>query len=160
MPTEIERKFLVVSDAWRGAALGPAVALRQGYLAPGGPGAASVRVRLAEDAAWLTVKGRGLLARLEFEYPIPVEHARAMVAAGLCGAPLVEKRRTRVAHAGLVWEVDEFAGHLSGLVLAEVELAAADQPVPLPPWVGAEVTRDARYRNAALARAPGPPPAA
>lgn len=157
MPTEIERKFLVVSEGWREAALGPAVPIRQGYLAPGGAAAASVRVRLAGEQAFLTVKGPGLLTRAEFEYAIPADHARAMFEAGLCPPPLIEKRRTRVGHAGLVWEVDAFAGHLAGLVLAEVELRVADQAVPLPPWVGAEVTGDPRYQNAALARAPRPP---
>lgn len=157
MPTEIERKFLVVSDAWRAAALGPALPIRQGYLAAGGATAASVRLRLAGEQAFLTVKGPGLLARAEFEYPVPAAHARAMFEAGLCPPPLIEKRRTRVGHAGLVWEVDEFAGHLAGLVLAEVELAAQDQAVPLPSWAGAEVTGDPRYQNAALARAPRPP---
>lgn len=157
MPIEIERKFLVVSEAWRAAALGPPLTLQQGYLAPGGAAAASVRLRLAGEEAFLTVKGPGLLARAEFEYPIPAAHARAMFAAGLCPPPLIEKRRTRVAHENLVWEMDEFGGHLAGLVLAEVELAAADQAVPLPAWVGDEVTTDPRYQNAVLARAPGPP---
>lgn len=156
MAIEIERKFLVTSDAWRGAALDDGRAIRQGYLAPGGPDAASVRVRLIGGEARLTVKGPGLLERAEFEYPIPIGDAQAMFEAGLC-APLVEKRRTRVAHGGLVWEVDVFAGHLAGLVVAEVELASAGQVVSLPGWVGREVTGDPRYQNSALARAKAPP---
>lgn len=157
MATEIERKFLVTSDAWRAAAEGPPVAMHQGYLAPGGPGAATVRIRIAGPRAMLTVKGPGLLSRLEFEYPVPVEDAEAMFAAGLCAPPLIEKERSRVPHAGLVWEVDVFGGHLAGLVLAEVELDRPDRPLELPAWVGQEVTGDPRYQNATLARAPGPP---
>lgn len=156
MPLEIERKFLVTSDGWRTAALDAGVPIRQGYLAPGGADAPSVRVRLIGGEARLTVKSPGLLVRAEFEYPIPVADAAAMFDTGLC-APLVEKRRTRVAHDGLVWEVDVFAGHLAGLVLAEVELSAADQALRLPGWVGQEVTGDPRYQNSALARAAGPP---
>jgi CYTH domain-containing protein len=157
MPLEIERKFLVRDDGWRAAALGPAMAIRQGYLAAGGEAAPSVRVRIVGDAGVLTVKGPGTLARLEFEYPIPLRHADAMFEAGLCAPPLIEKRRTRVGHAGLVWEIDEFAGCLAGLVLAEVELPSADHALTLPPWAGREVTGDPRYLNATLARANGPP---
>ena len=156
MPTEIERKFLVTGDGWRAAALGPGRRLRQGYLAPGGGAAPVVRVRLADQAGFLTIKGPGLLSRAEYEYPIPAAEAAAMLDM-LCPPPVIEKTRTRVAHGGLVWEVDEFAGHLAGLVLAEVELPAADHSVDLPDWVGAEVTHDARYQNNSLARAAGPP---
>ncbi|TDH62660.1 CYTH domain-containing protein [Dankookia rubra] len=162
MPTEIERKFLVAGDGWRATALGPGLRLRQGYLPNGGaPEAPVVRVRLAGKDGFLTIKGPGLLSRAEFEYPIPAEDAEAMLAA-LCIPPVLEKTRTRVAHGGLVWEVDVFAGHLAGLVLAEVELASADQPFARPGWAGQEVTGDGRYQNNALARAaamPGPGPA-
>jgi CYTH domain-containing protein len=157
MPTEIERKFLVNHDGWRQAALGPGRRLRQGYLPNGGAAETPVvRVRLVEEAGFLTIKGPGLLTRAEFEYPIPAEDAAAMLAT-LCVPPILEKTRTRVAHDGLVWEVDEFAGHLAGLVLAEVELAAADQPLALPDWAGREVTGDPRYLNNRLARAGAPP---
>jgi CYTH domain-containing protein len=115
-----------------------------------------VRVRLAEGRGVLTIKGPGLLSRAEYEYPIPALDAAAMLDT-LCPPPVIEKTRTRVAHGGLVWEVDEFAGHLAGLVLAEVELPAADHPLELPGWAGAEVTEDARYQNNSLARAAGPP---
>lgn len=157
MAVEIERKFLVRSDAWRAAALDSGVPIRQGYLACSGPAAPSVRVRLAGPRAMLTIKGPGLLARQEFEYPIPPIDAQAMLDGGLCTGRIIEKLRTRVAHAGLVWEVDVFGGHLAGLVLAEVELSASDQAVALPDWVGAEVSRDGRYQNGALARAEGCP---
>ncbi len=155
MPVEIERKFLVVSDAWRSAA-GPGEAIRQGYLtAPSHPRGVTVRVRRQGPAAWLTVKGPGSLARAEFEVPIPPEDADAMLDS-LCG-PAVEKTRHPVPHAGHLWTVDVFAGRLAGLVLAEVELAdPADSPAP-PPWAGAEVTTDVRYRNNALAEAEAPP---
>jgi CYTH domain-containing protein len=155
MGIEMERKFLVVGNGWRTAALGPAVPLRQGYLT-GGADTPVVRVRLAGEAAFLTIKGPGLRARAEYEYPIPPEDAAAMLET-LCAPPVIEKTRSRVGHAGLVWEVDVFAGQLAGLVLAEVELDSADQRVELPGWVGREVTDDPRYQNAALARAAGPP---
>ncbi len=150
MAEEIERKFHVVSEAWR--ALGEPVLLRQGYL--GDDPERVVRVRLAGDHAWLTIKGisRGP-SRREYEYPIPVADARALLNE-LCLRPLIEKRRTRVPHAGLVWEVDEFLGDNAGLIIAEVELTTADQQVALPPWIGEEVTGDPRYYNSNLLKNP------
>lgn len=156
VPTEIERKFLVTGDGWRRVALGPGQRLRQGYLAPGGAAAPMVRVRLAGDAAFLTVKGPGLLERAEYEYPIPAADAAAMLDT-LCPPPVIGKVRSRVAHGGLLWEVDEFEDHLAGLVLAEVELPSADHPCVPPSWAGREVTGDPRYQNNNLARAAGPP---
>jgi adenylate cyclase len=150
MPVEIERKFLVAHDGWR-----PLVRsrqrLQQGYLSRG-PGT-TVRIRRAGFAAFLTVKGAGGIARAEFEYEIPVSDADAMLA-DLCREPLIEKTRHEVCHAGLLWQVDEFHGINEGLVVAEVELRAADQPVQLPDWVGREVTSDAAYRNSELSRRP------
>jgi CYTH domain-containing protein len=152
VPVEIERKFLVAGDGWREG--GPSGGrCCQGYLADGATAAATVRVRRADPAAYLTVKGPGGhdggLARPEYEYPIPVDDAEAMLA-NLCRRPLIAKTRHAVAHAGRVRHVDVFEGGNAGLVLAEVELARADALVELPPWVGAEVTADPRYRNSAM----------
>jgi adenylate cyclase len=151
MPVEIERKFLVVHDGWKPLARSRQ-RFRQGYLTRG-PGT-TVRVRLAGQSAFLTVKGDGRIARSEFEYAIPAAHAEEMLA-GLCEPPMIEKTRHEVWHAGLLWQVDEFHGGNEGLVLAEVELGAADQPVELPGWVGREVTGDMAYRNSELSRRRG-----
>jgi adenylate cyclase len=148
MAIEIERKFLVIDDGWRSAACS-CQCYRQGYLAHSSRGA--VRVRLAGDVAYITVKGNRIgISRPEFEYPIPVDDAEAMLQA-LCKKPLLEKTRHRVPHEGLIWEVDVYCGAADGLVVAEVELQRADQPVILPAWVGWEVTQDAFYSNAAIA---------
>ena len=157
MACEIERKFLVADDRRRDAVLGPGLHLRQGYLrGGGGPDHPLVRVRLTGAEAFLTIKGPGLMIRAEFEYPIPLADAEAMLTT-LCASPVIEKTRCRVPYGGLVWEVDTFAGHLAGLVLAEVELIDATQKIVLPPWVGLEVTQDARYLNSALAKATAAP---
>jgi len=156
MPVEIERKFLVTSEGWRDAALGPPLPMQQGYVVDGAGTGMTVRVRQAGERAWLTLKSPGLLARAEFEYPIPAADAQALLAAH-CVSPPIAKRRTRVGHEGLVWEVDEFEGRLAGLVMAEVELSDAGQALDLPPWVGVEVTDDPRFQNAALARAESVP---
>lgn len=148
MAIEIERKFIVIDDRWR-AASASSQRYRQGYLAHSSRGA--VRVRRAGDRAFITVKGnREGISRPEYEYPIPVDDAEAMLET-LCKKPLLEKTRHRVPHEGLVWEVDVYCGAAQGLVVAEVELQRADQPVILPVWVGLEVTQDPFYSNAAIA---------
>ena len=151
MGTEIERKFLVEGD-WRQAAPQDGIPLAQGYLRAG-PGT-TVRVRLAGDRAWLTIKGPETLpgTRLEYEYPIPVDEAREMIAPS--EGHLVVKTRYRIPHGGHLWEVDEFGDSNQGLVLAEVELRSSSEPVDLPPWVGREVTGDPCYGNAELSRRP------
>ncbi|MDR3073836.1 MAG: CYTH domain-containing protein [Deltaproteobacteria bacterium] len=151
MHLERERKFLVRGDAWRAEATRK-TAYTQGYLAAGS--ACAIRVRLAGDAAWLTIKGPSVNgAAPEFEYSIPAGDA-ALLLDSLAIKPLIEKTRHFVPYAGLTWEVDEFFGANAGLVLAEIELSSPDQPVPLPPWAGEEVTGDARYHNACLAANP------
>jgi adenylate cyclase len=149
MGTEIERKFLVRDRSVLDHAVG--VAYRQGYLSTDPE--RTVRIRRAGDHAYVTIKGvsRGA-TRAEFEYEIPFEDVTALLS--LCHRPIIEKTRYRIDHAGLTWEVDVFEGENDGLVVAEVELAAADTAVPLPAWIGDEVTADRRYFNANLVRHP------
>lgn len=150
MGIEIERKFLVSNDDWRPGA--PGVIYRQGYLLA--EGGLTVRVRRAGERGYLTIKGPAEgPARPEFEYEIPAADADAMLD-GLVRGGVVDKIRYRRAYAGLLWEVDVFAGENAGLVVAEVELERVDQPVTLPSWAGEEVTDDGRYSNAALSRHP------
>ncbi len=157
MAIEIERKFLVTGDGWRAAAH-EVVPMAQGYLndlAAMDTGAmkASVRVRIAGDAAHLNLKSRELgHTRQEFEYPIPVADARALLALSVGG--LVDKRRHLVKVGGHLWEVDEFLGDNAGLVVAEIELADADESFQRPDWLGVEVTDESRYYNLALASQP------
>ena len=152
MAVEIERKFLVIDTSaqapWRCVT---GVAYRQGYL--NRDKARTVRVRIAGDAAFLTIKGLSVGAtRTEFEYAIPLADAQALLA--LCDGPLIYKTRYVLAHQGTTWEVDEFAGDNAGLVVAEVELASEAQAFDKPEWLGAEVTQDARYFNSSLASHP------
>jgi len=148
MAKEIERKFLVRSDAWRSEAETKSK-LRQGYIASMDD--RSVRIRVLDDKkARLTVKiGRSTMTRDEFEYDIPVGDAEELLkeAVGI----VIEKTRHRVPHDGFVWEVDVFAGEHHGLVIAEVEMDSEDDNPTLPAWIGREATGDFRYSNQALA---------
>ena len=157
MPLEIERKFLVSSDAWRAQAKN-SVEMAQAYLndlatLDAGAMNVSVRVRIQGDAAFLNMKSRELgTTRQEFDYPIPVDDARALLKLAVGGR--IEKIRHYVEHAGRTFEVDEFLGDNAGLVVAELELDDADAAYERPDWLGEEVTDQARYYNLALASRP------
>lgn len=157
MGIEIERKFLVTSSAWRTDAHA-VVPMAQGYLndaasIASGAQNASVRVRIEGDAAFLNIKSREIgPARQEFELPLPVVDAQALLK--LCVGGLVEKRRHLVRHGAHLWEIDEFLGDNAGLVVAEIELEAIDAAFARPDWLGVEVTSQARYFNLALAAHP------
>ena len=157
MGIEIERKFLVTSDAWRAAAH-EVVPMAQGYLndlatVDSGAMRTSVRVRIAGEDAFINLKSRELgHTRQEFDYPIPVADARALLA--LCVGGVIDKRRHYVTHAGHLWEVDEFLGDNAGLVVAEIELDSANEHFTMPQWAGREATDAPRYYNLALASRP------
>ena len=151
MAAEIERKFLVRDDTWR-VSVATTEPMRQGYLASSPE--CNVRIRLAGDRAWLTIKGRTVGAtRPEYEYAIPPAEAAELLER-LCLRPQIEKTRHRVPYAGHCFEVDVFHGANEGLVLCEVELGSEGEVVELPPWLGREVTGDPRYFNARLALRP------
>jgi adenylate cyclase len=149
MAVEIERKFLVESDAWRASADAGRRCI-QGYLIS--QGKKVLRVRHIGERAFLTLKGPTMgISRAEFEYEIPVSDAEELLA--MCDRR-IEKTRYLVSFAGMVWEVDCFSGANEGLTLAEIELKAEDQPFEHPAWLGEEVSADPRYHNARLARHP------
>lgn len=150
MSKEIERKFLVKGDAWRALANG--TTYRQGYL--NSAKERTVRVRTAEDKAFLTIKGLTLGAtRAEYEYAIPFDEGKAMLDA-LAEKPLIEKKRYKIPAGDLTWEIDEFLGDNAGLIVAEVELKSEDQAFDRPAWLRDEVTGDTRYYNANLIKKP------
>jgi adenylate cyclase len=150
MGTEIERKFLVKSDAWRSQGVGKRYC--QGYVFQSAD--VTVRVRIAGAQGYLTLKGKAEnYIRPEFEYEIPVDDAQEMLDLW-CQPRIVEKVRYRILYGDLVWEVDEFEGLNQGLILAEVELSTADQAINLPEWVGQEVSEQDRFYNSSLALHP------
>lgn len=152
MGVEIERKFRVRAG-WRPDGAGEEIA--QGYLCS--VPERTVRVRLRGGRGYLTVKGKNggadAARRAEFEYEISAADARALLA--LAEPGVIEKERCLVPVAdGHTWEVDVFHGENEGLVVAEIELGAEDEPFARPDWLADEVTGDARYYNSSLARTP------
>lgn len=150
MQKEIERKFLVVGDAWRSLAEG--VMIRQGYL--NSDKLRTVRIRTVGDVAFMTVKGPTVgITRLEFEYPIPYDDCLAMLE-HLAEVPVIEKKRYKIPMGNFMWEVDEFFGVNAGLIVAEIELPSEDTPFEKPDWIGEEVSGDPRYFNSSLVSHP------
>ena len=149
---EIERKFLVVGDDYKRMATS-ASHIRQGYICSGR--GRTVRVRQRDRKAYLTIKGPSLdggLSRYEFEKEILPEEAEQLFR--LCEPGIIDKTRYLVPSASHTFEVDEFHGDNAGLVMAEVELAAPDEPYVKPPFIGQEVTGDRRYYNSHLRQNP------
>ncbi|MGB5375884.1 MAG: CYTH domain-containing protein [Polyangiales bacterium] len=150
MPEEIERKFLVIGDGWRDAAVG--TRFRQGFLST--EPERTVRVRVAGARGSITVKGKTVGAkREEFEYEIPLQDVERMLD-GLCKRPFIEKVRYTLSVGRHVWEIDVFEGENAGLVIAEIELGSEDEAFEKPDWAGEEVTDDPRYFNSNLVAKP------
>ncbi|WP_017303786.1 CYTH domain-containing protein [Spirulina subsalsa] len=149
MGQEIERKYLVKGESWRIGSQGAVYC--QGYITR--EPQRTVRVRIVGEQGYLTIKGATQgIARCEFEYPIPVADARALL--DLCDRPFIEKTRYKLQLGDFLWEIDEFHGENQGLILAEVELPHENTVIPLPDWVGEEVSHDGRYYNANLVKFP------
>ena len=151
---EIERKFLVRKDGSYKAMASSHSHIRQGYMACKG---ATVRIRLRDDKAYLTIKGpsrNGGMSRFEFEREILVEEADEMFK--LCVGGVIDKTRWIVPYEGHIFEVDEFHGINDGLLFAEVELKTEDEHFEKPPFLGPEVTGNRHYFNSHLLVNPYP----
>ena len=150
MAKEIEHKYLTVSNEYRLLATSSHI-ICQGYLSLDKE--RTVRVRTIDNRGFVTIKGKNIGAlRQEFEYEIPVADAKEMLET-LCLKPVIEKCRYIVMYEGEKWEVDEFKGALSGLVLAEIELPDVNHKYSIPKFIGKNVTGDPRYYNSVLSTA-------
>ncbi len=149
---EIERKFLVLSDAYKAEAV-KKNQISQGYLNSNPE--RTVRVRIKGESGFLTIKGKGNesgTTRLEWETELPLIEAKPLLA--LCEKGAIEKVRYEINVGNHVFEVDEFSGENLGLTIAEIELHAENETFSKPDWLGKEVTGDQRYYNAYLSQHP------
>ena len=153
MGREIERKFLVANEDFRKLAKCSKV-IKQGYLSEINSEGSAFRVRIIDDCAFLTLKGRQHgIERAEFEYPIPVADAEDMLKT-FCASRIIEKIRYYVDFKGFLWEVDVFRGRHKGLIIAEIELPNANVQFEKPPFVTEEVSDKFEYSNFYLCSAP------
>ena len=149
---EIERKFLVTSDAFKRDFV------RKNYIAQGYLNSTperTVRVRIKSETGYLTIKGKSNetgLSRFEWEKEIALAEAKALLL--LCEKGIIEKNRYEVKVGEHLFEVDEFFGENEGLLIAEVELQSESENFEKPNWLGKEVTQDQRYYNSNLSKNP------
>lgn len=151
MPQEIERKFLVSGD-FKPFATGSS-RIVQGYLSS--VAERTVRVRIKGAHGYLTIKGIGNesgASRFEWEREIPLHEAEDLLE--LCEPGAISKTRFFVPVGDHLFEVDEFHDANAGLVIAEIELADEAELFAKPDWLGAEVTGQTAYYNAALMKKP------
>lgn len=149
---EIERKFLVLSNDFINAAFSKK-RIVQAYLNSNPERA--VRIRIKEDKAFITIKGKGNSSgttRMEWETEIPVQDAEKLLA--ICEEGFIDKTRYEVKVGQHVYEVDIFTGENEGLIMAEIELQSENEAFEKPIWLGTEVTNDERYYNAYLSKKP------
>ena len=149
---EIERKFLVNSDAFKTEALNSYI-IKQGFL--NSHKERTVRVRLIKDKGYITIKGKSSedgLSRFEWEKEISRTEAEALL--NLCEKGIIDKTRYEVKFGNHVFEVDEFFGNNEGLIVAEVELKFEDEHFEIPNWLSVEVTGQIKYYNSQLSKRP------
>ncbi len=151
MAEEIERKFLVKGD-FKSEAF-KAVHIMQGYIST--VPERTVRIRIQEDKGYITIKGKGNVSgtsRYEWEKEIPAEEAKELLK--LCEPGIIDKTRYMIKSGKHIFEVDEFHGENSGLIIAEIEIEAENQEFEKPSWIGKEITGDMKYYNSMLVKIP------
>lgn len=149
---EIERKFLVTSNAFKTEAFN-SYTIKQGFL--NSDKERTVRVRLKKDVGYLTIKGKSTssgLSRFEWEKEISKHEADSLIK--LCEAGIVDKVRYEIKCGNHTFEVDEFFGDNEGLIIAEVELNSENEHFKKPNWLGKEVTGEVKYYNSQLSKVP------
>ena len=151
MATEIERKFLLSSDAWKNKVT-ETIHMQQAYML--GSAKASVRIRISGEYANLNIKSATLgITRKEYEIALPLDDAHEMLN-NLCERPFIEKTRHIVPIGTHRWEIDQFHGDNEGLLVAEIELSDENESFEKPAWLGKEVSDDSRYYNVRLTQNP------
>ena len=154
MGVEIERKFLVHNKPWELYQSVKTTTIKQGYISKSRKH--TVRIRVTDKKAMITIKGptKGM-SRAEYEYEIPYQDGLDLIK--MCDGEIIDKTRYVVTDEyNQVWDIDQFNGINSGLVVAEIEIPSEDTPIVLPSWVKTEVTYDKRYTNVYLSTHPVP----
>ncbi len=149
---EIERKFLILSNAYKSEAY-KQTKIVQGFLNTHKE--RTVRVRIMGEKAFITIKGISNsegTTRMEWEKEIPKEDAEKLLS--LCEPNLIDKIRYEIKADHHIFEVDEFFGENEGLIVAEIELSSENEEFTKPDWLGKEVTGDVRYYNSQLSKLP------
>lgn len=152
---EIERKYLVEQLPAHLEGY-PFHLIEQAYLCT----SPVVRIRRQDEDYYLTYKGKGMMAREEYNLPLTAEsYAHLLTKAD---GNVITKKRCLIplGDGTLTAELDLFQGKFVGLQIVEVEFpdeAAANRFTP-PQWFGQEVTFSTRYHNSTLSQLKTWPP--
>ncbi|MBQ3032080.1 MAG: CYTH domain-containing protein, partial [Anaerotignum sp.] len=111
----------------------------------------TIRIRQSDDAYILTVKGKGHLAREEFELPLTKDDYDRL-SLKTEGTPVIKKRYLVPVDGGLTAEVDIYEGELTGLITTEVEFPSLEEAERFvaPDWFGKDVSEEKAYKNTSL----------
>jgi adenylate cyclase len=152
MNIEIERKFLVKNLSYKSESFEKKY-IKQGYL--NSDKHRTVRIRVSNNTGFITIKGKSNkngTSRFEWEKEIPITEAEELLL--LCEPTIIEKTRYLIKVGDHIFEVDEFAGDNSGLVVAEIELNSEDEVFEKPNWLSKEVTGNLKYYNSSISKLP------
>ena len=152
MSLEIVRKFLVKNDDFKNHFY-QKKSLKQGYL--NSDKNRTVRIRIADNSAFITIKGKSNSSgttRFEWEKEIDKSEAEQLLL--LCEPSIIDKTRFYIKSENHIFEVDEFYGDNTDLIVAEIELNSENESFKKPLWLGKEVTGDKRYYNSSLSKIP------
>ncbi|MGB0868882.1 MAG: CYTH domain-containing protein [Flavobacteriales bacterium] len=151
MAIEIERKFLINKHLWEKAKKPKGEKIMQAYLSSSPE--STVRVRSKGNKGYLTVKGKSTgISRVEYEYEIPISDVKKMI--NTLNLSCIEKIRYEIKIGNHIWEIDEFHGENSGLIVAEIELSNESELFEKPIWILDEVSDDIKYYNSQLLKHP------
>lgn len=143
---EIERKFLTKEIPFDITKY-PYKQISQAYISF----SPTIRIRKSNEDYILTVKGKGHLAREEFELPLSKEdYDRLFLKTE--GTPVIKKRYLVPVAGDLTAEVDIYEGELEGLMTTEVEFPSLEEAEAFaaPEWFGKDVSEEKAYKNTSL----------
>lgn len=143
---EIERKFLTKHIPFD-ITVYPYKQISQAYISF----SPTIRIRQSDEAYILTVKGKGHLAREEFELPLTKDDYDRL-SLKTEGTPVIKKRYLVPIDGGLTAEVDIYEGELTGLMTTEVEFPSLEEAERFvaPDWFGKDVSEEKAYKNTSL----------
>ena len=111
-----------------------------------------VRIRKEDDTYYLTYKGKGFMAREEYNLPLNKESYEHLLKKA--DGNIISKRRYLIPYNKYTIELDIFTGVFQGLVIAEVEFDSVDEANSFigPDWFIEDVTSDKKYHNSYLSK--------
>lgn len=111
-----------------------------------------IRIRREDNNYYLTYKGKGLLAREEYNLPLNQESFEHLLpkADGI----VISKTRYCIPYEKYTIELDVFENNLAPLIMAEVEFESEQEAHSFTPpaWFLEDVTNDKRYHNSNMSK--------